>query len=116
MPVGCSRDMTTANVVCESCGAELWPNSKFCSECGTPIAASGDTAKYRQVTVLFADLVRSMDIAAAVDIEQLRVIMTDLLERSAAVVRRYGAGTVEYTGDGVMAIFGAPVALEDHAF
>ncbi len=48
-------------------------------------------------------------------LERLREIMTELLECSAAVVRRYG-GTVEYTGDGVMAIFGAPVALEDHAF
>ena len=42
--------------------------------------------------------------------------MTELVERSAAVVQRYGGGTVEYTGDGVMAIFGAPIALEDHAF
>ena len=67
------------------------------------------------MTVLFADVVRSMDIAAAVDVERLREIMTELVERSAAVVRRYG-GTVEYTGDGVMALFGAPVALEDHAF
>ena len=41
--------------------------------------------------------------------------MTELLESSAAVARRYG-GTVEYTGDGVMAVFGAPIALEDHAF
>ena len=65
--------------------------------------------------MLFADVVRSMDIAAAVDIERLREIMTELVERSAAVVQRYG-GTVEYTGDGVMAMFGAPVALEDHAF
>ena len=47
--------------------------------------------------------------------ERLREIMTDLVARSAAVVRRYG-GTVEYTGDGVMAVFGAPVALEDNAF
>ena len=68
------------------------------------------------MTVLFADVVRSMDIAAAVDMERLREIMSELLERSAAVARRYGAGTVEYTGDGVMALFGAPVALEDHAF
>ena len=65
--------------------------------------------------MLFADVVRSMDIAAALDMERLREVMTELVERSAAVVRRYG-GTVEYTGDGVMAIFGAPVALEDHAF
>ena len=67
------------------------------------------------MTVLFADVVRSMDIAAALDVERLREVMTELVERSAAVLRRYG-GTVEYTGDGVMAIFGAPVALEDHAF
>ena len=66
------------------------------------------------MTVLFADVVRSMDIAAAVDMERLREIVTELVERSAAVVRRYG-GSVEFTGDGVMAIFGAPVALEDHA-
>jgi len=78
--------------------------------------ASVDTAaKYKQVTVLFADVVRSIDIAAVLDIERLREVMTELLERLAAVLRRYG-GTVEYNGDGVMAIFGAPVALEDHAF
>ena len=70
---------------------------------------------YRQVTVLFADVVHSMDIAAVVDIERLRDIMTELMERSAAVIARYG-GTAEYNGDGVMALFGAPVALEDHAF
>ena len=90
-------------------------NAKFCDECGAPTADSVDTAEYKQVTVLFADVVRSMDIAAALDMERLREIMTDLVERSAAVVRRCG-GTVEYNGDGVMAIFGAPVALEDHAF
>jgi class 3 adenylate cyclase len=56
-----------------------------------------------------------MGIAAVLDIERLREVMTELMERSAAVVRRYG-GTVESTGDGVMAIFGRPVALEDHAF
>ena len=67
------------------------------------------------MTVLFADVVRSMGIAAVLDIERLREVMSELLERSAVVVRRYG-GTVESTGDGVMAIFGAPLALEDHAF
>ncbi len=106
----------TASVVCGSCGTGLRESAKFCDECGAPAAVSGDTAEYKQVTVLFADVVRSMDIAAAVDAERLREIMTELVERSAAVVQRYGGGSVEYTGDGVMALFGAPVALEDHAF
>ena len=104
----------TAGVACGSCGTGLRENAKFCDKCGASTAVSGDTAEYKQVTVLFADVVRSMGIAAALDIERLREVMTELVERSAAVVQRYG-GTVEFTGDGVMAIFGAPVALEDHA-
>ena len=91
-------------------------NSKFCDECGAPVTQVGRSAEYKQVTVLFADVVRSMGIAGALDMERLREIMTEVVERSAAVARRYGGGTVEHTGDGVMAIFGAPTALEDHAF
>ena len=106
----------TAGVACGSCGTGLRENAKFCDECGAPTTVSGDTAEYKQVTVLFADVVGSMEIAAAVDLERLREIMTELVERCTAVVQRYGGGTVEHTGDGVMAIFGAPVALEDHAF
>jgi class 3 adenylate cyclase len=105
-----------AGVVCGSCGTGLRENAKFCDECGTPTAASGDTAKYKQVTVLFADVVRSMDLAATLEMERYREIMTELVERSAAAVHHYGGGAVESTGDGVMAIFGAPIALEDHAF
>ncbi len=107
--------MTTTGVACGSCGAALRECARFCDACGSPVEASSDTAKYKQVTVLFADVVGSMDIAATVDAERLRDIMTEVVERSAAVVHRFG-GTVEYNGDGVMALFGAPVALEDHAF
>ena len=107
--------MTATGVACGSCGAELRAGDKFCHECAAPVVAAAKAAEYKQVTVLFADVVRSMDIAAALDMERLREVMTELVERSAAVVRRYG-GTVEFTGDGVMAMFGAPVALEDHAF
>ncbi len=64
---------------------------------------------------MFADVVHSMDIAASVGAERLREIMTDLAERCAAVVRRYGGTVGGFTGDGIMAIFGAPAALEDHA-
>jgi class 3 adenylate cyclase len=107
--------MTAVGMACETCGTGLRENAKFCDECGAPTSVSVDTAKYKQVTVLFADVVRSMEIAAKLDMERLREIMTEVVERSAAVARRYG-GTVEYNGDGVMALFGAPVALEDHAF
>jgi class 3 adenylate cyclase len=72
-------------------------------------------AEYKQVTVLFADVVHSMDIAAAVGAERLREIMAELADRCAAVVKRYGGTVDKFTGDGIMAVFGAPVALEDHA-
>ena len=67
------------------------------------------------MTVLFADVVHSMDIAAAVGAERLREIMAELLDRSTAVVKRYGGTLSQFTGDGIMAVFGAPIALEDHA-
>jgi adenylate cyclase len=83
--------------------------------CGAPIVPAAPSAEYKQVTVLFADVVHSMDIAAAVGPERLREIMTELIERCAAVVKRYGGTVDKFTGDGIMAVFGAPVALEDHA-
>lgn len=76
---------------------------------------SARSAEYKHVTVLFADVVRSMDIASALGAERLREIITDLVERCAAVIRRYDGTVDKFTGDGLMAVFGAPVALEDHA-
>jgi class 3 adenylate cyclase len=67
------------------------------------------------VTVLFADVVHSMDIAAAVGAERLREIMAELVDRCAVAVGRFGGTVGSFTGDGIMAVFGAPVALEDHA-
>ena len=67
------------------------------------------------MTVLFADVVHSMDIAATVGAERLREIMTELVKRAAGVVQRYGGTVDKFTGDGIMAVFGAPTALEDHA-
>ncbi|HKV20220.1 MAG TPA: adenylate/guanylate cyclase domain-containing protein [Mycobacterium sp.] len=107
--------MASTTAVCRSCGTVPHEGARFCEACGTPLVAAPDHAEYKQVTVLFADVVRSMAMAAALDVERLRDIMTEVVERAATVVRRYG-GTVEHTGDGVMALFGAPVALEDHAF
>ena len=108
--------MTAAGLSCGSCGTELPPNSKFCNECGAPVTQLSRSAEYKQVTVLFADVVHSMDIAAAVGAERLREIMAELVDRAAVVVQHFGGTVGSFTGDGIMAVFGAPVALEDHAF
>ncbi|MGB8790458.1 MAG: AAA family ATPase [Mycobacterium sp.] len=107
--------MTAARLRCGSCGTELPPKAKFCNECGAPVTQATQPAEYKQVTVLFADVVHSMDIAAAVGAERLREIMTELADRCATVVQRYGSTVAQWTGDGIMAVFGAPMALEDHA-
>ena len=69
--------LTAGGLLCGSCGTELRPNSKFCNECGTPVTHVSRSAEYKQVTVLFADVVHSMDIAAAVGAERLREIMVN---------------------------------------
>ena len=107
--------MAAAGMRCATCESPMNTSAKFCSECGTPVAKSIQPAEYKHVTVLFADVVHSMDIAAAVGAERLREIMTDLVGHCAAVVRLYDGTVDKFTGDGLMAVFGAPVALEDHA-
>jgi class 3 adenylate cyclase len=107
--------LTPTGLICGSCGAQFSPTAKFCGECGTRLTQGTHSAEYKQVTVLFADVVHSMDIAAAVGPEPLREIMTELVNRSTAVVQRYGGTVDKFTGDGIMAVFGAPRALEDHA-
>jgi class 3 adenylate cyclase len=107
--------LTATELFCRSCGAQSGPTAKFCGECGTPLAQATQSAEYKQVTVLFADVVHSMDIAAAVGPERLREIMVELFRCASSVVQRYDGTVGSFTGDGIMAVFGAPTALEDHA-
>ncbi|MGO9509279.1 MAG: zinc-ribbon domain-containing protein, partial [Mycobacterium sp.] len=100
--------MTATGGVCGSCGTQVSATAKFCGECGAPIAVPHKTAEYKQVTVLFADVVGSMDIAADVGPERLREIMTELVTHTGEVVHRYGGTVDKFTGDGIMAVFGAP--------
>lgn len=104
-----------AIAACPTCGTEALEGARFCHGCGSPIDKGRTLAEYKQVTILFADVVHSMDIAAAVGAERLREIMADVAGRCADVVKRYGGTVDKFTGDGIMALFGAPVALEDHA-
>jgi adenylate cyclase len=93
------RGLTATGLICAACGTELPLNSKFCNECGAPVTKATRSAEYKQVTVLFADVVHSMDIAATVGAERLREIMAELVNRAAApagdITRWPRTGSVE---------------------
>lgn len=101
---------------CPSCGTEPRAGARFCDVCGSLLQLGSEHAEYKQVTVLFADVVHSMKLAAEVGAERLREIMTELVNRASTVVQQWGGTVDQFTGDGIMAVFGAPLALEDHAF
>lgn len=100
---------------CGVCAMSLRASARFCDSCGTSVDSHYALAERKHISVLFADVVGSMRLAAAVDPERLREIMHELFNRSAEVVQRYQGTVDKFTGDGLMALFGAPVALEDHA-
>src|SRR3954469_5256026 len=77
--------------------------------------AAKDDAERKQVTVLFADVSGSMDLAEQEDPEEWRKIMQRFFSLLAETVTRFEGTVDKFTGDGIMAIFGAPVAHEDHA-
>ena len=72
------RYRMTAATLCPTCGTEaLAESARFCHACGSSLLGSDTPAEYKQVTVLFADVVHSMDIATAVGAERLREIMAE---------------------------------------
>ncbi len=130
-------------VSCSNCGTELPPSAKFCLECGervTPsravmVSPSASPEAYtpkhlaerilttkaalegerKHVTVLFADLKGSMELIADRDPEDARKILDPVLARMMDAVHRYEGTVTQAMGDGIMALFGAPLAHEDHA-
>jgi adenylate cyclase len=79
------------------------------------VIQTGDDAERKQVTVLFADVSGSMDLAEQQDPEEWRKIMQRFFSILADAVTRFEGTVDKFTGDGIMAVFGAPIAHEDHA-
>jgi class 3 adenylate cyclase len=77
--------------------------------------AAGLSGERKQVTVVFADVKGSMDLAEQVDPEKWRAIMQRFFDLLCEGVQQFGGTVDKFTGDGIMAVFGAPVAQEDHA-
>jgi class 3 adenylate cyclase len=128
-------------LVCSGCGTANSPTHKFCKKCGQGLASgasrvqagapSSYTPKHlaekiltskaalegerKQVTVLFADLKGSMELLADRDPEDARKILDPVLERMMEAIHRYEGTVNQVMGDGIMALFGAPLACEDHA-
>jgi class 3 adenylate cyclase len=133
---GCGARLERA---CAGCGHVNPPASRFCNGCGqalpgapaSPPAPDSYTPRHlaekiltsraalegerKQVTVLFADLKSSMELLADRDPEDARRILDPVIEHMMAAVHRYEGTVNQVMGDGIMALFGAPLAHEDHA-
>ena len=127
--------------VCAACGAANPPGNKFCGQCGAPLVQAVTSAKFaspenytprhlaekiltskgalegerKQVTVLFADMKGSMELLADRDPEEARKLLDPVIEHMMEAVHRYEGTVSNLMGDGIMALFGAPLAHEDHA-
>ena len=114
---------------CTSCGAEVAPTGKFCPECGTAradgtaspapsataVPGASMTGERRQVTALFADLVGSTVLSQQVDLDAYAEAVLAYQEAGRAAITAAGGHVAVYLGDGVLGLFGYPVAHEDDA-
>jgi class 3 adenylate cyclase/tetratricopeptide (TPR) repeat protein len=104
---------------CPSCGAENPAGNRFCGTCGSPLdgpaAESGQVSleERKVVTVLFADLTASTEMASRLDPEDLRGVLGPFFDAMREEIARYGGTVEKFIGDAVVAVFGAPVAHED---
>ena len=131
----CGQCGAPLGVPCPSCGSGNPPEHRFCGHCGAPLdrpglqeavargpfipkpAAVPGTAlpgEMKQVTVLFCDIVGSTPLTERLGAEAMRDLVSSFLAASLAEVDRYGGTAPQFTGDGFMALFGAPVTQEDH--
>jgi class 3 adenylate cyclase/tetratricopeptide (TPR) repeat protein len=132
----CEQCGSKLEVVCPACKAEVSPGARFCKKCGTAIAASGPASvkkstdgpiriadvtaaenidgERKVVTFLFADIKGSMDLMEDLDPEEARAIVDPALKLMMEAVHHYGGYVAQPTGDGIFALFGAPIAHEDH--
>src|SRR5690242_17319679 len=102
--------------VCANCGTELPEAARFCPASAVPVDRAPEPAEERKVaTVLFADLVGSTALGAEQDPERTRVLLDRFYEAMAEEIELAGGTVEKFVGDAVMAAFGAPAALEDHA-
>src|SRR5215475_1510534 len=138
----CGECGARLDALCPACRASNPPGNKFCGECGAALfhAASSSTkfespksytpkhlaekiltsksmleGERKQVTVLFADMKGSMELLADRDPEDARKLLDPILEHMMEAVHRYEGTVNQVMGDGIMALFGAPLAHEDHA-
>ena len=136
----CGRPL---EVRCPSCGQPARPGARFCDGCGAslapfltqPTAAPRAPVSYtphhlaerilkdrrnlrgerKEVTVLFVDVQGSTELAGALDPEEFHTVMDGAFQRMLDAVHRWEGTVNQFTGDGIMALFGAPIAHEDHA-
>jgi class 3 adenylate cyclase len=138
----CEECATPLARTCSNCGSQLSATAKFCPECAHPVAgATPPEARFaspqsytpkhlaekiltsksalegerKQVTVLFADLKGSMELLADRDPEEARKLLDPVLQLMMDAVHHYEGTVNQVMGDGIMALFGAPLAHEDHA-